>query len=100
MLTCKQVSKTLARVDYQKLSPVKKVLLKLHVKLCAVCGKYNRQVMDTQDMCRHYREKEEAEVKPIPQLSPERRAELQRLLDIHSRQLAEREKVPPPPPNS
>lgn len=59
MLTCKQVSHALSEEDYEKLSPLRKFLLKLHVKLCVFCGKFNRQVMDHQEMCRHYREQEE-----------------------------------------
>ena len=59
MLTCKQVSKSLQQKDYQKLPFVKRMFLQLHVKLCVFCGKYNRQVMENQDICRHYREHEE-----------------------------------------
>lgn len=60
MLTCKQVSKSLQQKDYKKLPYVKRMFLQLHVKLCVFCGKYNRQVMENQDICRHYREHEEA----------------------------------------
>ncbi|OUV89307.1 MAG: hypothetical protein CBD09_04380 [Puniceicoccaceae bacterium TMED149] len=59
MLTCKQVSKSLQQKDYKKLPFVKRIFLQLHVKLCVFCGKYNRQVMENQDICRHYREHEE-----------------------------------------
>tara|TARA_E500000178_G_C16319281_1_gene444008 strand:- start:114 stop:395 length:282 start_codon:yes stop_codon:yes gene_type:complete len=59
MLTCKQVSKSLHQKDYKKLPLVKRMFLQLHVKLCVFCGKYNRQVMENQDICRHYREHEE-----------------------------------------
>ena len=59
MLTCKQVSKSLQQKDYKKLPLVKRMFLQLHVKLCVFCGKYNRQVMENQDICRHYREHEE-----------------------------------------
>jgi thioredoxin-related protein len=58
MLTCKQVSKTLTNQDYEKLSPMRKFFLLLHVKLCFFCGKSNRQVMDTQDMCRCFKKHE------------------------------------------
>lgn len=60
MLTCKQVSDSLQSKDYKKLPLVKRMFLQLHVKLCVFCGKYNRQVMENQDICRHYRENEEA----------------------------------------
>jgi hypothetical protein len=59
MLTCKQVSKALAKEDYENMSPLRKFFLKFHVSLCAVCGKYNRQVMVMQDTCRCYKEHEE-----------------------------------------
>jgi len=36
--------------------PIRRFFLRLHVKLCVFCGKYNRQVMDSQDMCRCYKE--------------------------------------------
>lgn len=59
MLTCKQVSKSLQQKDYKKLPLVKRIFLQLHVKLCVFCGKFNRQVMENQDVCRHYRKHEE-----------------------------------------
>jgi len=59
MWTCKQVSNALARGDYDKLSPWKKALLKFHVSWCAVCGKYNKQVMMVQDGARKFREHED-----------------------------------------
>ena len=58
MFTCKQVSKALLKDDYNNLSPLKKCMLKLHVALCFVCGKFNRQVMDSHDMCRGYKKNE------------------------------------------
>lgn len=58
MFTCKQVSKSLQVDDYNNLPPIKKCMLKLHVALCVVCGKFNRQVMDSHDMCRKYKEHE------------------------------------------
>lgn len=59
MLTCKQVSNALARQDYATLSPVSRAALQLHVALCVVCGKYNRQVMIMQDTVRAFRKQEE-----------------------------------------
>jgi len=60
MLTCKQVSKALAEQDYASLPPLKRTGLRLHVALCVVCGKYNRQVMTMQDTVRQFRSREEA----------------------------------------
>ncbi|HMO51314.1 MAG TPA: hypothetical protein PKE26_13770 [Kiritimatiellia bacterium] len=65
MLTCKQVSRALAEGDYASLPLGKRLGLKAHVALCAVCGQYNRQLMVMQDTIRAYRRREEADpVKP------------------------------------
>ena len=58
MFTCKQVSNALSKEDYEKMPPLRRFFLRLHVKLCVFCGKYNRQVMDSQDMGRCYKEYE------------------------------------------
>ena len=62
MFTCKQVSNALAKGDYDKLPWHKKAMLKLHVATCAVCGKYNRQVMQFYDASRGLRNHEEEEL--------------------------------------
>lgn len=49
MWTCKQVSRTLADHRYWNLPFHRRLGLKIHVLLCAVCGKYNRQVMMMQE---------------------------------------------------
>ena len=80
MFTCKQVSKSLFSDDYNNLSPFKKCMLKLHVKLCCVCGKFNRQVMDSQDMCRYYKENESVLESPRCKLDEEKKNSLKQLL--------------------
>lgn len=80
MFTCKQVSNALSREDYEKLPPSKRFFLKLHVKLCVFCGKFNRQVMDSQDMCRHFREHEEALAEHRPKLDDARKEAMRELL--------------------
>lgn len=85
MFTCKQVSHALSKEDYEKLSPSRKLFLKLHVKLCIFCGKFNRQVMDNQDMCRHYRQHEETcESEEAPKLDEDKKDVLKALLAGHS----------------
>ena len=86
MLTCKQVSKALSKEDYAQMPPIRRFFLKLHIKLCIFCGKFNQQVMDNQDMCRHYRKKDEAhEINGIrPKLDTARRERMQALLSSHS----------------
>ena len=80
MLTCKQVSKTLAENNYNDLSLPKKFMLKLHVALCFVCGKFNRQVMESQDMCCHYKEHDEALECSRPKMADEQKEKLKELL--------------------
>lgn len=80
MFTCKQVSKTLSENDYEKLPPLKKCLLKIHVALCVVCGKFNRQVMDSHDMCRHYKEREKELESSRPKLDEDKKEQLKNLL--------------------
>jgi len=59
MFTCKQVSNSLNKKNFQDLPLWKRVLIKLHVKCCMFCGKYNTQVIETHDMCRELIKKEE-----------------------------------------
>ncbi len=84
MFTCKQVSHALSKEDYEKLSPSRKFFLKLHVKLCIFCGKFNRQVMDSQDMCRHYRHEEDEHLETGPELDEAKKDALKELLAAHS----------------
>lgn len=80
MLTCKQVSNALSKEDYEKLPPLRRFFLKLHVKLCVFCGKFNKQVMESQDMCRCYREREEDLNRERPKLDEGKKEKLRKLL--------------------
>jgi len=60
MLTCKQVSKALAQQDYQEMSFLKRLGLRIHVAICAVCKGYNGNVMLFQDMARAFRRYEDS----------------------------------------
>jgi hypothetical protein len=62
MLACKQVANALSQGDYENLPPFRKAMLKVHVKLCVMCGKYHRDVMDMQDGVRKFRHQEDAGV--------------------------------------
>ena len=86
MLTCKQVSNALSKEDYEKLPPLRRFFLKLHVKLCVFCGKFNRQVMDSQDMCRCYRQHEEELVDQRPKLDGRKKDELKELLSAQAKE--------------
>ena len=59
MFTCKQVSNSLNQKNFQDLPLWKRLFIKLHVKCCIFCGKYNTQVIDTHDMCRELIKNEE-----------------------------------------
>ena len=52
MFTCKQVSNSLNQKNFQDLPLWKRLLIKMHVKCCIFCGKYNTQVIETHEMCR------------------------------------------------
>lgn len=62
---------------------MRKFFLKLHVKLCVFCGKFNRQVMDSQDMCRCYRESEDKLSATRPPMDAQKKAQLKELLTSH-----------------
>ena len=56
-------------------------MLKVHVALCIVCGKFNRQVMESQDMCRHYKEKESELESLRPKLDEDKKEQLKKLVN-------------------
>jgi hypothetical protein len=85
MLTCKQVSNALSKEDYEKLPPLRRFFLRLHVKLCVFCGKFNRQVMDSQDMCRCYKEHEEELAEHRPKMEAGQKEELKAMLASQSK---------------
>ena len=84
MFTCKQVSNALAKQDYEKLPPMRRFCLKLHVKLCVFCGKFNKQVMESQDMCRCFKEHEEELLSERPKMDDRKKDELKQLLYTQS----------------
>lgn len=59
MFTCKQVSNALSKQDYADMPFFKRIGLKLHVMVCIVCHRYNKDVMLMQDTCRHIRHHED-----------------------------------------
>ncbi|MGY9105841.1 MAG: hypothetical protein ACKVG0_04795 [Alphaproteobacteria bacterium] len=59
MLTCKKVSQSLEKGDYEGLTAFARMGLKVHVALCIFCGAYNRQRMVMHDLFRKLRQKEE-----------------------------------------
>ena len=89
MFTCKQVSNALSKEDYEKLPPMRRFFLRLHVKLCVFCGKFNRQVMESQDMCRCYKHHEEHNEEALahhrPKMESSKKDQLKELLASQSK---------------
>ena len=84
MFTCKQVSRILHNEDYAKLSPLKRFFPNLHIKLCIVCGKFNKQVIEGQDMCCNYKKHEEDGLSQQTGMDPARKEALKKLLSEQS----------------
>ena len=80
MFTCKQVSRVLQNEDYSNLSPLRRLFLNVHIKLCVVCGKFNKQVIDDQDMCCNYKKHEEAALESQPRLDAAQKDALNQLI--------------------
>ncbi|CAA6689595.1 Unannotated [Lentimonas sp. CC19] len=85
MLTCKQISKILSKEDYDKLSPLRKLWVKFHVKCCLFCGKFNRQVMESHEMCRCYKDREHTLEPSRPKLDEDKKAQLKAMLAEQSK---------------
>jgi hypothetical protein len=85
MLTCKQISKVLSKEDYEQLPPLRKFWVKFHVKCCLFCGKFNRQVMESHDMCRCYKESEHTLEPSRPKLDEAKKAQLKAMLAEQSK---------------
>lgn len=86
MFTCKQVSNALSEEDFEKMSPVRRFFLQLHVKLCVFCGRFNRQVIDSQEMCSCYKKHEHSSEVDRPKLDESKKDELKELLAQQSGQ--------------
>lgn len=66
MLTCKQVSNALAEGRYWELPWHRRVGLRMHVAFCAVCHRYNGQVMRMQELAAAFGRREESGEAPPP----------------------------------
>ena len=82
MWTCKQVSNTLADKRYWNLPLYRKIGLRIHVLLCAVCGRYNRQVIMMQETAHAFakHELEDPPRNPSECLSPSARERIRKAL--------------------
>jgi anti-sigma factor ChrR (cupin superfamily) len=43
MLSCKEVTESLERIAVEKLSPVTRMQMNMHLKMCSACQKYKEQ---------------------------------------------------------
>lgn len=80
MLTCKQVSTALVDDDYMKLPWFKRILLRIHVGMCRVCGGYNKMLIWFYDSFREYRKREETILQNQPGLSLEQKSRIKEKL--------------------
>ena len=80
MITCKQVSNALSKEDYKDMPFIRRILLRLHVSLCIFCGKFNKQVIESQNMCSCYKENEETITSFRPKMDTSKKEELTKLL--------------------
>jgi len=73
MWTCKQVGNALASGRYSDLPWYRRASLRLHVALCVVCHRYNKGVMQMQDIAAGFEKRElSGELPPVsPGLSDE-----------------------------
>ena len=80
MITCKQVSNALSKEDYKDMPFIRRIFLRLHVSLCLFCGKFNKQVIQSQNMCSCYKENEDTLAALRPKMDTLKKEELSRLL--------------------
>jgi len=59
MLMCRQVAKALKEKRYWELPPHKRAGIRIHIALCAMCGKYHTQVIEFEKGVQHFLEEEE-----------------------------------------
>ena len=71
MITCKQVSKALAENRIHELPWYKRLGLKLHIKLCFVCGKANTQIVQLQNGIKKMLDREDEDLYVDIKLSDE-----------------------------
>ena len=80
MITCKQVSNALSKEDYKDMPFTRRFLLRLHVSLCLFCGRFNRQVIESQNMCSCYKDNEDTLTALRPKMDTLKKEELNKLL--------------------
>ena len=67
MLRCKQVSDALAKKNFRDFSWGQRIGAMIHMILCPLCGKFNKDIITMQETTREFSEKDqvsEAELEP------------------------------------
>ena len=80
MITCKQISNALSKKDYNDMPFMRRFFVRLHVSLCLFCGKFNKQVIESQNMCSCYKEHEDTLAVHRPKMNALKKEELSQLL--------------------
>ena len=59
MLRCKQVSDALAKKNFRDFTWRERIGALLHIVLCPLCGKFNKDIITMQETTREFSEKEQ-----------------------------------------
>ena len=81
MITCKQVSKALAENRIHELPWHKRLGLKIHIKLCFVCGKANTQIVQLQNGIKKMLDREDDDLYVNVRLSDEAKENLKQKMN-------------------
>ena len=84
MITCKQVSKALAENRIHELPWHKRLGLKLHIKLCFVCGKANTQIVQLQNGIKKMLDREDDDLYVNVRLSDEVKENLKQKMNANN----------------
>lgn len=84
MITCKQVSKALAENRIHELPWHKRLGLKLHIKLCFVCGKANTQIVQLQNGIKKMLDREDDDLYVNVRLSDEAKDNLKQKMNANN----------------
>ena len=76
LITCKQIARKLANKKLRDFPPIKRWWIKLHIKMCVVCGEYQRNAVKFQEAEQNFSEKDDFAVK----LDDEAKARLRKKL--------------------
>tara|TARA_B100000927_G_scaffold251382_1_gene216188 strand:+ start:6059 stop:6316 length:258 start_codon:yes stop_codon:yes gene_type:complete len=84
MITCKQVSKALAENRIHELPWHKRLGLKLHIKLCFVCGKANTQIVQLQNGIKKMLDREDDDLYVSVRLSDKAKENLKQKMNANN----------------